>query len=258
MAVVKNMAEQGYSSDQIASAMNRARDAWIRGAQAMGMSADEAKNLAASLFQIPETKTTNVSTPGTKNAIQEIAQMREQIKSLPKEKQAKITALLDRGQVAAAKEALDAAARNRTVVITVRTTGITIGQGPAGTRATYRRDGAVVDYYASGGIRERHVAQIAPAGSWRVWAEPETGGEAYIPLAASKRQRSLAIWRETGHRLGVTGYSAGALLARPGAASATASGAGIQITQQVQGPDAHVVAALAAAEIQHEMRARRL
>ena len=49
------------------------------------------------------------------------------------------------------------------------------------------------------------VAQIAPAGSWRVWAEPETGGEAYIPLAAAKRIRSLEIWRETGRRLGVTG-----------------------------------------------------
>jgi hypothetical protein len=35
-----------------------------------------------------------------------------------------------------------------------------------------------------------------------VWAEPETGGEAYIPLAQSKRARSMAIWRETGRRLG--------------------------------------------------------
>ena len=51
------------------------------------------------------------------------------------------------------------------------------------------------------GAGESHVAQIAPAGAWRVWAEPETGGEAYIPLAASKRDRSLNIWRETGKRL---------------------------------------------------------
>lgn len=54
--------------------------------------------------------------------------------------------------------------------------------------------------YAMGG--EHHVAQIARAGDMRLWAEPETGGEAYIPLAASKRDRSLAIWRETGRRLG--------------------------------------------------------
>ncbi|NUP23601.1 MAG: phage tail tape measure protein [Streptomyces sp.] len=62
--------------------------------------------------------------------------------------------------------------------------------------------GAVVDYYANGGVRENHVAQIAPAGAMRVWAERETGGEAYIPLARSKRPRSRAIAAETVHRLG--------------------------------------------------------
>jgi TP901 family phage tail tape measure protein len=56
---------------------------------------------------------------------------------------------------------------------------------------------------ASGGILEDHQAQIAPAGAWRVWAEPETGGEAYIPLAASKRDRSIDIWEKTGKLLGV-------------------------------------------------------
>jgi hypothetical protein len=40
-----------------------------------------------------------------------------------------------------------------------------------------------------------------------VWAEPETGGEAYIPLAPSKRARSLNIWQETGKRLGVQGFA---------------------------------------------------
>lgn len=64
-------------------------------------------------------------------------------------------------------------------------------------------DGGVWDYYADGGFSENHVAQFAPAGANRVWAEPETGGEAYIPLAASKRDRSVAIWEETGARLGL-------------------------------------------------------
>lgn len=49
-----------------------------------------------------------------------------------------------------------------------------------------------INFFADGGS-ENHVAQIAPAGAMRVWAEPETGGEAYIPLAGSKRARSLAI-----------------------------------------------------------------
>lgn len=67
-------------------------------------------------------------------------------------------------------------------------------------------DGAIVSF-AGGG--EHHVAQIAKAGDWRVWAEPETGGEAYIPLAPSKRARSTAIWRETGRKLGVKSYADG-------------------------------------------------
>ncbi|MCW2621944.1 MAG: hypothetical protein JWL64_1546, partial [Frankiales bacterium] len=48
---------------------------------------------------------------------------------------------------------------------------------------------------------EEHQAEIAPGGARRVWAEPETGGESYIPLAPSKRTRSLDIWRQTGKLL---------------------------------------------------------
>lgn len=61
-------------------------------------------------------------------------------------------------------------------------------------------DGSVLEFYSSGGLRENHVAQIAPAGAWRVWAEPETGGEAYIPLAYSKRPRSEQILAEVADR----------------------------------------------------------
>ena len=65
-------------------------------------------------------------------------------------------------------------------------------------------DGGIMEFFARGGIRrERHVAQIAPAGAWRVWAEDETGGEAYIPLAASKRARSVSILEEVARRFGL-------------------------------------------------------
>ena len=70
--------------------------------------------------------------------------------------------------------------------------------------------GGVVNY-ARGGVAERHVAQVAPAGAYRVWAEPETGGEAYIPLAAGKRSRSKAITEAVVRRFGgaVTWYRGG-------------------------------------------------
>lgn len=79
-----------------------------------------------------------------------------------------------------------------------------------GNRVQERQEGGI-DFYAGGGMRaglnmptgpEQHVAQIAPAGAMRVWAEPETGGEAYIPLSPGKRERSLAIWAQTGRILG--------------------------------------------------------
>lgn len=57
-------------------------------------------------------------------------------------------------------------------------------------------------FHANGGLYERHDAQIAKAGTWRVWAEPETEGEAYIPFARSKRGRSREIATQTVQRLG--------------------------------------------------------
>lgn len=61
-----------------------------------------------------------------------------------------------------------------------------------------------LEQYANGGHRrEKHVAQIANAGDWRLWAEPETGGEAYIPLARSKRGRSTAILNDVAKIFGL-------------------------------------------------------
>lgn len=91
--------------------------------------------------------------------------------------------------------------------------GTSYFQADGGILATLA-DGRVVQRFADGGF-EDHQAQIAPAGrggAVRVWAEGETGGEAYIPLSPAKRTRSREIWRETGKRLGVTEMADGGLL----------------------------------------------
>jgi hypothetical protein len=49
---------------------------------------------------------------------------------------------------------------------------------------------------------EDHRAQIARPGQMRVWNEPETGGEAYIPLAEGKRDRSTDILARVADRFG--------------------------------------------------------
>ena len=100
---------------------------------------------------------------------------------------------------------------------------------------TVDADGSVKEYYAQGGIRrEHHVAQIAPADTIRMWAEPETGGEAYIPLAPSKRSRSTAILDEVASRFGyqlVRSFADGGMLrpapAAPMVIAAPATAAGV-------------------------------
>ncbi|WP_329217009.1 phage tail tape measure protein [Streptomyces sp. NBC_01485] len=70
------------------------------------------------------------------------------------------------------------------------------------------KDGGILSFFADGGVtarREDHMAQIAKAGTWRIWAEEATGGEAYVPLAHNKRARSRAITEEVVRRLGGKG-----------------------------------------------------
>lgn len=61
-----------------------------------------------------------------------------------------------------------------------------------------------VKHFANGGI-ENHIAQITkPNGPIRIWSERETHGEAYVPMAASKRPRSVKILGEVARRFGYT------------------------------------------------------
>lgn len=64
--------------------------------------------------------------------------------------------------------------------------------------------------YLSGGVpkaygdfKDRHDPEIAPGGAWRVWAEPETQGESYIPHANdSRRPRAKRILEHTADKFG--------------------------------------------------------
>lgn len=144
----------------------------------------------------------------------------------------------------AAAAALDAVAATRYAAIIVNTyAGANVGGG--GGNPYTLADGGMVEYYARGGTRERHVAQIASGNTRRVWAEPETGGEAYIPLALSKRKRSLDIWMATGKRLGaIENYANGGI--SQSAIRLTGSGGGINISVSAGAIRADVSAAIGA------------
>lgn len=87
-----------------------------------------------------------------------------------------------------------------TITTTYRTNGTPLrGNSRYGNLEKEAR-GGVVDYYAQGG--ENHTAQVAPAGTWRVWGEDETGGEGYIPLGYGKRGGAVATLGAINRRFG--------------------------------------------------------
>lgn len=65
-------------------------------------------------------------------------------------------------------------------------------------QASGHADGNILTYRHGG---ENHTAQIS-RGTMRLWSEPETQGEAYIPLAESKRTRSASILADVAGRFG--------------------------------------------------------
>ncbi len=82
--------------------------------------------------------------------------------------------------------------------------------------------------YANGGITalEKYANGKLPSAATIMrprrrliqWAEPQTKGEAFIPLARSKRARSVDIWARTGQLLGLGDQVSAALAARHAAA----------------------------------------
>lgn len=97
---------------------------------------------------------------------------------------------------------VDVTRTNRNINITENRTSYTTGPQFGG----FSADGRVTlpgghRFMDDGGFAGRQ-ATIAPAGKWITWAEDETGGEAYIPLAQSKRARSRMIADKTVDLLG--------------------------------------------------------
>lgn len=86
----------------------------------------------------------------------------------------------------------------------------------------------IVEQYAQGGIdrANAHQPEITRPGSpLRIWSEPETMGEAYIPLANDwRRPRAINIWQQTGRELGVMHFADGGLRDALRSQTFTASG----------------------------------
>jgi hypothetical protein len=164
--------------------------------------AGDLKNVQAKVAGLPNGKSIDVKAP-TKTAQAALKDLGYKIKTVDGSngKTVRITApnRTPITQVQAIQSRINSLT-GKTVTVTVKYS--TLGQPYVAPKA----DGGIVQY-ANGGIRrmagrvkafangaEQHIAQIAKAGEMRLWAEPGTyPGEAYIPLAPSKRKRSEEI-----------------------------------------------------------------
>ena len=97
------------------------------------------------------------------------------------------------------------------------------------TGSVFQAEGGIVRAFAGGGV-ENHAAKLYRRhDGMRIFNEPETGGEAYIPLANDhRRPRAVAIWRQTGRELGM--FAGGGITAWPSAGGSGGGGATINIT----------------------------
>jgi TP901 family phage tail tape measure protein len=159
-------------------------------------------------LQVARAKVQLANTPDKKRAVltaqisdwqQQIETAKKQLLNAPAAKRATLTADISNLQnnVSQAQSDINNL-HGKTVTITYN--GVNEGSsGPNGYQSTTgftygRADGGI--RYAAAGLIDRQ-AMMARAGSNILWAESSTGGESYIPHAASKRPRSRRIAEET-------------------------------------------------------------
>lgn len=212
----------GGSVEQQAQKFLDAHDIIVKYARLMGKSREEAEALSLELLGMPATKSLKLlANIGDLQSKLKTAQA--ELKHVPASKRAKLL-----GDIADLKQKIKDAraalaglkgkdikvgANTAPALAAAKQVAAAIGNIVASIAVTGHAVGALATHnfnanaqgnvwsYADGG--EHHIAQIAKPGDWRVWAEDETGGEAYIPLAPSKRDRSEAILAEVAHRFGL-------------------------------------------------------
>lgn len=205
MSIYRNTgnARQAYS------AYEGLRAQFVSTMEQAGYTADAANNLANQVYGIPKDAKTFVGLLGKNDMQTAIGDLTTAIAHLdkdiriqlgldPTDAASLVQSQIDRIHGKAVTVTVTGNASNQTLALLHATTGLPVRSA----------DGNIVYAYAAGGLSENHVAQIAGRGITRVWNEPETEGEAYIPFARSKRPRSQQIAQETVARLGGVAFFA--------------------------------------------------
>ncbi|MGM9380347.1 phage tail tape measure protein [Streptomyces antibioticus] len=218
----KRMSALGFSKDAIEELIGTYAQMPVTVATDVKVDTQKALTGLESLQgKIKDTKGKTVTVDAlTDEARAHLASLGFQIKNT---KGKKVSITVPTGSQQSAVQALAAAiAALRDKAVTITTSYVIKGSPnvPGGTyygstagRSAHGNIYGPVQRYASGGMRENHVAQIAQP-TWRIWGEPETGGEAYVPLSPAKRGRSVQILREVAKRFGYSleHFASGGLL----------------------------------------------
>jgi hypothetical protein len=124
--------------------------------------------------------------------------------------------------------------RTVTSTISAMAQGIGGAGGVSGHGMLRKRYGGIESFF-DGGFHQSNFqsfaagklpsqAMIAPDGANLVqWAESGTGGEAFIPLNSGNHAKSVAVWEETGRRLGVRDQNSGLVTLSPESVEAVAA-----------------------------------
>jgi TP901 family phage tail tape measure protein len=212
-------------AEALKNSLDASRPALIEQAMKFGMSRDEAEKYTDSVLGIPGAASTAILTPGSQMALAELQRVHAAVLGVPPNKEVNVGVLS-----AAAQQTLrdlgfqvrtlpdgtvtvnanDNPARDRTNTLITdinnRSASLRInlikGSNAFGQMLPIAQGGIVA--YAGGGVHENHQPIVAKAvpGMVRVWAEPETDRESYIPWAMDRRSRATNVLRVTAEAFG--------------------------------------------------------
>lgn len=188
-ALARTWAEAGITGDEFKAKLNEQVDMLLDTAIKFGVPEDAAREYFEVLRNMPEYVPTQIDQPGMAEGLASTERLDYLLGQVR---------LGAEGTVTIHTGAAEAALYRLGGQLSAITGG---GLGAAARLVVNSANGNIFHSFAAGGF-EPHHATLAAAGSWRVWGEPETGGEAYIPLSPAKRGRSTEILRQTNAMMG--------------------------------------------------------
>lgn len=210
----EQLLRSGKGTVAAAKAAEGSRASFVRLARQMGATKPEAEAMARALIGIPNVTREARLTANKKDLEKKLREAEAELKNpnLTKERKAKLNAEISKlkAAIAAAQAALNSLPGSKTVTITTRHVEERIVRqqtASGGGRAPVNANGGFYPHgmypsYANGKLPEQATIAPGKGGGLVQWAEAETGGEAFIPLAPSKRARSEMILGKVAENFG--------------------------------------------------------